>query len=67
MKALTLITYLFLPLNFLVGFFGMNFFGDNIMLSNLKMPHVGIFVVAVVVMVTAPMGLYLWARRKHWF
>lgn len=67
MKALTFITYLFLPLNFLVGFFGMNFFGENIHLDGLKLPHVIIFVSALAVMVTSPLLLYLWARRRRWF
>jgi magnesium transporter len=67
MKALTFITYLFLPLNFLVGFFGMNFFGENIHLDGLRLPHVILFVVALAVMVSSPLLLYLWARRKRWF
>ena len=67
MKALTLVTVLFLPLNVLVGFFGMNFFGDNIELRGLRVSHAARFAAGLVVMIASPMALYLWARRKRWF
>ena len=67
MKALTLVTVLFLPLNVLVGFFGMNFFGENIELRGLRVPHAALFAAALVVMAASPLALYLWARRKRWF
>jgi magnesium transporter len=67
MKTLTIVTVLFLPLNFVVGFFGMNFFGDNIHLDELRFPHVQIFLGVCLSMLAAPLALWIWARRRGWF
>jgi magnesium transporter len=67
MKTLTVFTVLFLPLNFLVGFFGMNFFGDNIHLSGMEVPHAFIFWSICLSMVAAPAFMWFWAKRRGWF
>jgi len=63
MKMLTLITTLFMPLSFVVGFFGMNYFQP---VSDLLKPWTGIpsFVLMMAVMLALPAGLYLWLRRR---
>lgn len=66
MKALTLVTVLFMPLTFLVGFFGMNFFGDNIHLPY-RMWRGALFWGNNLLMIATPVGLWLWARRRGWF
>ncbi len=67
MKALTIVTVLFLPLNFMVGFFGMNFFGDNIHLNGLKVSHAWTFAAIVAAMVCGSWGMWIWARWRGWF
>jgi magnesium transporter len=54
---LTLIATIFLPLNFLVGFFGMNL---EILTPQVAVPFVLTSIGAVVA------GMYLFFRRKHW-
>jgi magnesium transporter len=67
MKALTIVTVLFLPLNFMVGFFGMNFFGDNIHLDTLKVSHTLAFGLILTMMALGAWGMWAWARWRGWF
>lgn len=67
MKALTIVSMLFLPLNFAVGFFGMNFFGDNIVLGELGLPHGALFAVLLAGMLASPWIMWVYARRRGWF
>ncbi len=64
MKTLTLITTLFMPLSFIVGFFGMNFFQPAIPLP--AWTGTAAFVLTLVSMVGVPLGMYLWMRRRSW-
>jgi magnesium transporter len=66
MKALTLVTVMFLPMSFLAGFFGMNFFGADFELP-FRLPKVALFWISLVAMLVTPPGLYLWARTRGWF
>jgi magnesium transporter len=64
MKTLTVITTLFMPLSFVVGFFGMNFFQPvapmEVWTNRLA------FTLTVVGMVFTPAVMYLWMRRRAW-
>ena len=57
MARLTLISTIFLPLNFVAGFFGMNL--------EIIPPHTAIPLV-LTSMVTLPVGLYLFFRSRRW-
>jgi magnesium transporter len=64
MKTLTIITTLFMPLSFLVGFFGMNFF-QPVDPSPAWTGRTAL-VLALAVMVLSPLGMYLYARSRKW-
>ena len=65
MKTLTVITTLFMPLTFIVGFFGMNFFSpvtDFRIWTNMRA-----FTFAMGVTIATPLFMYWWMRRRGWF
>ena len=64
MKALTVITTLFMPITFLTGFFGMNFFHS----TSVSAGWTGklVFYGALFVMLVLPVAMYLWMRRRSW-
>jgi len=64
MKTLTLITTLFMPLSFLVGFFGMNFFEPVARMYEWTDQQA--FLAAMLIMMITPVGMYLWMRRRGW-
>ena len=67
MKVLTIFTVMFLPLNFIVGFFGMNFFADTLAFTGPQWPNTLMFWSSMMVMVSTPFLLWYWARGRGWF
>ena len=65
MKTLTIITTLFMPISFVVGFFGQNFFQP--VAEPLK-AWTGIpwFILTLIILIGLPISMYLWVRRKGW-
>jgi magnesium transporter len=65
MKTLTLITTLFMPISFVVGFYGMNFFAPT---SQLLLPWTGniAFVVMMIIVIGTPLTMFSWMRRRRW-
>jgi magnesium transporter len=64
MKTLTLITTLFMPISFVVGFFGMNFFQP--VLPPGSWTGFPSLILALLVIVAAPVCMFLWMRRRRW-
>jgi magnesium transporter len=60
MKTLTIISVIGLPFTIVTGFFGMNFFDQT------GIHRVGLFAIAVAVMVAAVAGLLVWFRMRKW-
>jgi len=59
MRVLTIISFFFMPLNFIVGFYGMNF-------PNLPLLENPIGYIAVTAVMLSAVGLiYYWLRKKH--
>lgn len=64
MKTLTIITTLFMPISFVVGFFGMNFFQPLVPLE--AWTTYPVFVITLLLLLLTPFGMYLWMRRRGW-
>ncbi|MBI5839647.1 MAG: magnesium/cobalt transporter CorA [Chloroflexi bacterium] len=64
MKTLTIITTLFMPITFVTGFFGMNFFEPIAHLAGWTSQQV--FVAMMVVILSFPIFMFLWMRRRTW-
>jgi magnesium transporter len=64
MKTLTLITTIFMPISFLVGFFGMNYFFAPASFEEwTSLPS---FAFTMLVLLLTPIGFYIWFRRRRW-
>ena len=65
MKTLTVITTLFMPISFVVGFFGQNFF-QPVAEPLLAWTGIPWFVLTLTIMIVLPLSMFLWIRRKGW-
>lgn len=66
MKTLTIVTVMFMPMSFIVGFFGMNFFADSLAFKT-ALPKSLLFWGSNAIMATSPCFIWIYARRKKWF
>jgi len=64
MKTLTIITTLFMPISFVVGFFGMNYFYPNVKTD--VWTNLPSFLVTLVILVLFPTAMLAWVRRRGW-
>ena len=66
MKTLTIVTVMFMPMSFIVGFFGMNFFAETLAFT-MPLPKALLFWGSNAIMATSPCFIWIYARRKKWF
>ncbi|APW60298.1 magnesium/cobalt transporter CorA [Paludisphaera borealis] len=66
MKTLTLVTVMFMPMSFIVGFWGMNFFGETLAFQA-PLPKALLFIASLIVMCLSPILMLNYARRHKWF
>jgi magnesium transporter len=66
MKTLTLVTVMFMPISFVVGFWGMNFFGETLAFQS-PLPKTFLFVASLLIMCVSPSLMWVYAKRKKWF
>jgi magnesium transporter len=64
MKTLTVITTLFMPISFVVGFFGMNFFEPVAHLT--IWTGLPVFIITLLATILAPTIMLGWMRRRMW-
>jgi magnesium transporter len=64
MKALTIMSAVFLPLSFVVGFFGQNF--DDLPALKGWMHSDALMWAMVAICLSVPIALVVWFRRKGW-
>jgi magnesium transporter len=64
MKTLTLITTIFMPISFLVGFFGMNYFAPPELFGGwTSLPS---FAITMFILTLTPLAFIIWFRRRQW-
>lgn len=66
MKALTIMSAIFLPLSFIVGFFGQNFKDLPLAESWQDVSNSRLMYFMIITCALVPVGLLLWFRRKKW-
>jgi magnesium transporter len=66
MKALTIVTVMFLPISFVTSFWGMNFFGERLAFQ-VAWPKALLFWGSFALMFVPSVVIWVWAKRKGWF
>lgn len=64
MKTLTVITTLFMPISFMVGFFGMNYFAP--VANTGAWTDIPSLITTLTILVLTPVGMFFWIRRRGW-